>query len=171
MRREDREITEKIRLREIMASCRVCSIAFSGEDCPYVIPLNFGFCWEDDMPVLYFHGASQGRKLECMDRDNRVAFCMAAEKELKIQQPACGSTMLYASICGTGRLYRVEDRKEKIRGLTAIMRQYDRKSESFEFSEETAGMTQVLRLEVESLSGKSNWMNRPGAAEKTEEDS
>ncbi len=160
MRRKEREINEKKLLEQIMEECRVCSVAFSDDKYPYVIPMNFGVLWEEKLPVLYFHGAATGKKIDCMDRDCRVAFCMASEKELKLKTPACGSTMLYASVCGTGCLRRVNDGNEKIKGLTAVMCQYDRTKKDFEFSREAADATQVLRLDVETISGKSNWMRQ-----------
>ena len=35
----------------------MCSLAFSGDEYPYVIPLNYGFVWNEDQetPVLEFH--------------------------------------------------------------------------------------------------------------------
>lgn len=55
----------------------VCSLAFSGDEYPYVIPLNYGFVWNEDQetPVLYFHGAPVGTKIEHVERDNGLASC------------------------------------------------------------------------------------------------
>ena len=127
MRRGERAIESKDGQKAILEHCRVCSLAFSGDEYPYVIPLNYGFVWNEDqeMPVLYFHGAPVGTKIEHMERDNRVAFCVQNEKEIKILEPACRSTMIYESVCGTGRLSRVADPGEKGEALTRIMQQYD----------------------------------------------
>ena len=97
MRRGERAIESKDGQKAILEHCRVCSLAFSGDEYPYVIPLNYGFVWNEDqeMPVLYFHGAPVGTKIEHMERDNRVAFCVQNEKEIKILEPACRSTMIY----------------------------------------------------------------------------
>ena len=76
MRRGERAIESKDGQKAILEHCRVCSLAFSGDEYPYVIPLNYGFVWNEDqeMPVLYFHGAPVGTKIEHMERDNRVDF-------------------------------------------------------------------------------------------------
>ena len=99
MRRGERAIESKDGQKAILEHCRVCSLAFSGDEYPYVIPLNYGFVWNEDQetPVLYFHGAPVGTKIEHMERDNRVAFCVQNEKEIKILEPACRSTMIYES--------------------------------------------------------------------------
>lgn len=85
MRRGERAIESKDGQKAILEHCRVCSLAFSGDEYPYVIPLNYGFVWNEDQetPVLYFHGAPVGTKIEHMERDNRVAFCVQNEKEIK----------------------------------------------------------------------------------------
>ena len=137
MRRKDREIRDKKEIQNIMEACQVCSLAFSGtqEEYPYVIPLNFGVIWDGDQAALYFHGAGE---------------------ELALKQPACRSTMLYASVCGTGRLSVVRDMEEKRRGLDALMRQYDRTGGGFEYDGDALERITVLRLLVEEVCGKSN---------------
>ena len=131
MRRKDREIRDKKEIQNIMEACQVCSLAFSGtqEEYPYVIPLNFGVIWDGDQAALYFHGAGEGTKTE---------------------------RMLYASVCGTGRLSVVRDMEEKRRGLDALMRQYDRTGGGFEYDGDALERITVLRLLVEEVCGKSN---------------
>ena len=83
MRRGERAIESKDGQKAILEHCRVCSLAFSGDEYPYVIPLNYGFVWNEDQetPVLYFHGAPVGTKIEHKERDNRAAFRVQHEKE------------------------------------------------------------------------------------------
>lgn len=158
MRRGEREIDSRDGQNAILKRCRVCSLAFSGDEFPYVIPLNYGFSWKDDQsaPVLYFHGAPEGMKISLMERDDRVAFCVQNEKEVKILEPACRSTMIYESVCGRGYLLKVTDPDEKKEALTLIMQQYDPAGGSYEFSPEVAARTTILKLQVETLTGKSN---------------
>lgn len=158
MRRGERAIESEDGQKAILEHCRVCSLAFSGDGYPYVIPLNYGFMWNagQETPLLYFHGAPEGTKIEHMKRDNRVAFCVQNEKEIKILEPACRSTMIYESVCGTGRLSRVTDPKEKGEALTRIMQQYDPEGGPYEFAPEVVARTTVLCLRVETLTGKSN---------------
>lgn len=156
MRRKDREIENQNAIMEIIKRCRVCSLAFSGGDYPYVIPINFGAGIKDGNPVLYFHGAGEGTKFDRIKCDDRTAFSMYREKELMIKEPACKSTMLYESVCGTGRMSVVEDMEEKYEAFNLIMRQYDSGKESFEFDSRVVEKTTVLKLNVEEMAGKTN---------------
>lgn len=65
MRRGERAIESKDGQKAILEHCRVCSIAFSGDEYPYVIPLNYGFVWNEDQetPVLYFTALRWERRL------------------------------------------------------------------------------------------------------------
>lgn len=156
MRRKDRAVMEENAIREIMKKCRVCSLALSGGGYPYVIPLNFGVVQKDGKTVLYFHGAGEGTKFERLERDSKAAFSMYAEEELVLKKPACSTTMLYESVCGTGKVFVVETAEEKLEALKSIMRQYDRNSTEFEFDSRVVEKTGVIRLEVEEMTGKTN---------------
>ena len=81
---------------------------------------------------------------------------MYATEELVLKEPACASTMLYESVCGTGRAFVVEGTEEKTEALTAIMRHYDKNKKEFEFGIKAVEKTTVIRLEVEEMTGKTN---------------
>lgn len=44
---------------------------------PYAVPLNYRYCAEDGK--LYFHGGKTGHKIDAMQRDARVSFCVTDE--------------------------------------------------------------------------------------------
>ena len=62
MRRKDREITGRENIEPILQACKVCRVAMTGTDgWPYVIPMNFGYTWDEDGLTLYFHGGVKGK--------------------------------------------------------------------------------------------------------------
>ena len=63
MRRKDREITGRENIEPILQACKVCRVAMTGTDgWPYVIPMNFGYTWDEDGLTLYFHGGVKGQE-------------------------------------------------------------------------------------------------------------
>ena len=60
MRRKEKEITTRAVIDAIIRQARVCRLALSEDNQPYVVPLCFGY--END--TLYFHCAPKGRKLD-----------------------------------------------------------------------------------------------------------
>ena len=67
MHRNEREITDKKDIDDIIRRCRVCHLAMCDEGQPYVVPLNFGY----DGGFLYFHAAPEGRKIDIIKRNRR----------------------------------------------------------------------------------------------------
>ena len=73
MRKADREITDNKELIEVIRKCDVCRVAFHDEPYPYIVPLSFGFSYEKEQLILYFHCANEGKKLELLKQNNHVS--------------------------------------------------------------------------------------------------
>ena len=66
MRRKDREITDKDKIKEIISACDCCRLGFNDNGKVYIVPLNFGFIEKNGEYTFYFHGAKTGRKHDIM---------------------------------------------------------------------------------------------------------
>lgn len=159
MRRKDREINDKTDMMEILDQSDVCRIAFVTGAAPYIVPLNYGYRWEDGNTgqpgalELYFHCAAEGRKLDLMRADNRVGFEIDTAHELITNPQACGWGMKYKSLIGSGRLHVVKDFNEKRQYLDRIMLHYGFTGKTH-YEDSMLEKTTVLKLEVSELSGK-----------------
>jgi nitroimidazol reductase NimA-like FMN-containing flavoprotein (pyridoxamine 5'-phosphate oxidase superfamily) len=161
MRRKDRELTDKKDLLAILDEADVCRIAIQTRQAPYIVPLNFGYSWEECL-VLYFHCATEGRKLELLVQNNVVGFELDSGHELVKAETACSWGMKYRSIIGTGEVSFMEDEQEKARALGAIMRKYGHPSFAGAvgtglpsgFSAAELRSVTVFSLLVQELSGK-----------------
>lgn len=151
MRRADREIKEFDEIIRIMEKCDVCRIAFHDEEYPYILPLNFGMEVEGERVTLYFHGANEGKKYELLARNNKVAFEMDCDHCLLTIEKDGNCTMAYESVIGYGRL-EVLSEEEKERALDILMKHY--RAEDFAYNKAVIPQTTVMKLTVESMSGK-----------------
>ncbi len=154
MRRKDREITNIEDIINILKGSKVCRVAFSDEKAPYIVAMNFGF-EHNTQTVLYFHTAKTGKKLDLMQKNNHVCFQVDAQYTLVSGKKACDYTMIFKSIVGYGNLTQVEEKVEKEHALNLIMKQYTEK-EHWEYSEKRLEAICILRLNVTSMTGKSN---------------
>jgi uncharacterized protein len=152
MRRKEREITDPAEIRDILDRSDSCRIGFAADSVPYIVALNFGYTWGDRL-VLYFHCAREGRKLTLMDANDRVCFQMDVDRQLIRGERACDWGMEYRSLAGTGRLSRAAGAEEKREGLDRIMAHAGAQG-PHEYDPRVFGATEVLKLEVESISGK-----------------
>ena len=153
MRRNDRRVEGRAELAAILEAADSCSLAFASGNEPYIVKLNYGFELEGELPVLYFHCAREGRKLEMMRANPRVCFSLDAEHELATGPAPCDWGMKYASIVGYGLLREVEGDGERRSALDKVMRHYGWGGEGA-YREGPLSATKVLRLDVAELCGK-----------------
>lgn len=153
MRRSDREIKEFAEIVQVMECCDVCRLSLNDTDrgYPYILPLNFGIQVENGQIMLYFHGASQGRKYELIAQDSRASFEMDCAHKLVCDQEKGSCTMEYESVIGQGIIEQVSD-AEKLDALQCLMRHYHQ--EAFSWDRSVIPQTTVLRLRVEQVTGK-----------------
>lgn len=151
MRRNDREITDKNEMLQIMEKCDVCRLALHDEEYPYILPLNFGIKTDGETVTLYFHGADEGYKYELLARDNRVSFEMDCGHRIVSDREKGHCTMEYESVIGCGRLEIVSD-SEKMEALTVMTDHYH--EEHFSFNSSAVPRTVALKLTVEKMTGK-----------------
>ena len=154
MRRTDRAVEDIDTLEAMLAAARVCYLAFSGGDYPYVVPLHYGYIRAGDSFRLYMHCANAGDKLDRMRADPRVAFAVDCAYTIVPGEGACRYTTRYESVMGQGVL-RETSGADKHDGLMAIMRQVAPGKSHGIPRESLAGVT-VLRLDVNLLTGKRN---------------
>ena len=153
MRRKDREVKDKALIEQFIAKEQIIRIAFYDNGDLYIVPLNYGFIYENDKYVFYFHGAKAGRKFELSKSSPMVGFEIDGEYELLQADVACDYSAKFQSVIGTGRLSIIEDYEEKIKGLNALMNHISGKSE-WDYSKDMVDAVAVFRLEVDKLSCK-----------------
>lgn len=153
MRRKEREITATADIEAVISRCDVCRIAFSDDNAPYIVTMNFGYSGGTEK-ILYFHSAGEGRKISMIGRNNYVCFEMDTDHSLVTGAETCDFTMKYSSVVGWGRIYIITDEKEKEAGMNSIMHHYTNQQE-FIYFKDVFERTTVLKLVIETMTGKS----------------
>ena len=148
MRRKDKEIKDKNEIEAILEKATFCRVAFSENETPYIVPVNFGY--EDD--CLYFHSASDGRKIETIKKNNRVCFEMDIDQEVVKSEKPCNWSVKYRSVIGFGRALFVDDLEEKRRALNIIVRHYS--GAFYDYPDNALREVAVVKIEIESMTGK-----------------
>ena len=154
MRRLERAVSDGNHVLEIIQSCDCCRVAFSEPDGPYIMPMNFGIeSSQEGQMVLYFHGASAGKKGELMQKNPCVGFEMDTGHGLVPGAQACSCSFLYQSVIGKGKIEILSNLEEKKHGLTVLMRHYAPGKE-WDFPSAMLERTAVFRLDVTERSCK-----------------
>ena len=73
MRRKDREVTDSMKIENIISRCTCCRIGFHDDGEVYIVPLNFGYETKGDAYIFYFHNAVlQIQKEEHMEKTHLI---------------------------------------------------------------------------------------------------
>ncbi len=153
MRRSDLAINDNARIDEVILSCDCFRLAFADGTRPYIVPLSFGYRREEGLPVIYFHSAAQGRKVDLSRSLRYAGFEFDTDRAVKPDEKACDFSMRYACVIGEGKLEEITEPAEKAKALNLIMTQYSGKSD-WAFPEHVLAKTVVFRLTATEISGR-----------------
>lgn len=153
MRRADREVTDKKCLEDIIKDSKICRIAMNDEDGIYIVPVNFGYTFNNGELEIFFHGAKEGKKADILSKGNvYVGFEMEGEHELIEGDTACSYSFKYSSIIGKGHVSIVTDKEDKKYFYNQLM--IHQTGKSFDFTDKMVETSFVFKLKVKSYSGK-----------------
>ena len=160
MRRNDKEITAISDKLNIIRKCKVCRIGFSENNKPYIIPLNYGYDYENNTLTLFFHSAKEGRKIDIIKNNNSACFEVDCDNQLIEGEKACDYSYAYKSIIGFGKIIIIEDANEKIEALNKIMKHQTEMNINYNFSDEKLRKVIIYKLVVEEFTGKQKVMEK-----------
>jgi uncharacterized protein len=148
MRRKDKEMIDPDAIASVIRRSTVCRLAMSDDGQPYVIPMSFGY--QDG--AVYFHCASEGRKIGVLRKNPRVCIEFDVDCQLKTGDSACKWGFYFQSAIAFGVAAFIEDSMEKRAALDIIMRQYS--NEVFTYPESAVDKIVVIKVTVTELTGK-----------------
>jgi uncharacterized protein len=152
MRRKDREINDTESIESIISDSDVCRVSFADNNTPYIVVMNFGYSGGES-PCLWFHCASEGKKLEMIKRNNYVCFEMDTDHRIFGGENGCDWGMNYSSVVGYGHISVVSDPAYRKEGLDCIMKHYGG-DQHFTYDGKVMARTTVLKLNITEMTGK-----------------
>jgi len=148
MRRSEKEIVDRAEIDAIIRRSRVCRLGLSDCGQPYVVPLCFGY----NGTAVYFHCAPDGRKLDILSNNDKVCVEFDVLEGVVEDDQACRWGARYQSVIGFGTAHIVSERAEKKDALALLMSQYS--DRAFLFAENMMERTVVVRVDIDSITGK-----------------
>ena len=145
-------VTDPEQIRHILDSGKVLHLGLSVNDEPYVVPMNYGYAWEDGKLVVYLHSAVRGKKLEMVQTNPKVFFSIDCDRMPFEGRVPCQYGMVYSSIMGRGVASIVEDGEEKKQAMTLLMKTQTGKD--FTFEDRLVTIVTVIRIDVSEYTAK-----------------
>jgi nitroimidazol reductase NimA-like FMN-containing flavoprotein (pyridoxamine 5'-phosphate oxidase superfamily) len=154
MRRTDREITSPPDKLSAIRQCTVCRLGLSDDGMPYIVPLNYGYTWEDERLTLYFHSANAGKKLDVIKKNNNACFEIDCDHQLIEGEKPCDYGYAYRSVVGFGKITFIESKEGKTEALNHIMKHQTGKDDACHFDDAMLARVCVYKLVVDAWTGK-----------------
>lgn len=151
MRRADKEITDAGVIEDILNKADVIRIAMVDDGEPYIVAMNHVYLDK----CIYLHSAKEGRKIDLLKKNNRIAFQADTDVEILLREETCSCTTRYRSVVGTGNVALIDDTEVKKQVLDAIMKKHTGR-EGFEYSEKSFERTLIIKIDIDSMTGKNS---------------
>ena len=142
------EIVEMEKIESIISKAKVCRLGMVDGNRPYVVPMSFGYREN----ALYFHTGKKGKKMEILQKNNRVCFEMEVDLEIVPASNPCKWNMRYRSVVGFGRAVILESPEEKRQALDVIVKHYG--GSLMAYDEKRVKGLAVIKVEIDSMTGK-----------------
>lgn len=161
MRRAEFDIKDKHSINEVLEACEYGTLSLINNNKPYCVALNFVY-FEGS---IYFHGSSEGKKIESIKENSNGAFLVVNPYSTIPSYffdtlAACPATQFFASVFIEGTLSFVEDGNEKAKILNALMKKFQSEDSFEKIAYDKAMYTKmldkvaVIKLKPENISCK-----------------
>ena len=159
MRRKDREITDFSQIAEIVERNNSAVVSMVDGDKPYGVMLNYAPVITGNGVSLIFHGATEGRKVDCLRRNPSASVFIndreVEEVVLRGERPSGKTTTHYRSVILAGEVQIVDDLQERRRLCEIFLRHFG--TTDIEMPpEQMLARTQFFLFTAEEISGKQN---------------
>ena len=149
MRRKRQELTET-ECVEILKRNTSGVLAVSGDDgYPYAVPLSYVY----DGGVLYFHCAKNGHKLDAINSNDKVSFCVVYQDHVVPEE----YTTYFRSVIVFGRASIIDQDDEIRDAIEKLSIKYypndNKENRDFFINKEYAALCMV-KIEIEHMTGK-----------------
>lgn len=122
MMHADRQVTDPMFIKKMLDLTETCTIALYDEPYPYIVPMNFGYDWEENLEI-YLHCAAEGHRMSLIRENSWVACNINVFINRYGKEPYRNEKQDYRSVSVFGRLEIIEEEEERKNALNAICRQ------------------------------------------------
>ncbi len=150
--RREREVTDIAEILKILDKSKIIHLGLIDGDEPYVVPMNYGYTYDNGELTFYLHGATEGKKLNLMKINPKVFFSIECDVEPFDGQVACQYGTSYSSVMGKGTAEILATPEEKMAGLTLFMK--TQTGLDFEFNERLVSAVSVIKIKVTQFTAK-----------------
>ncbi len=151
LRRADKEIADPTEVEAVLREAAVGRLATCADGEPYVVPLSYVY----DEGKIFFHGASQGKKMRNLEKNNKVCFEVDTSELIPAKDP-CDYNFRYRSVIAEGVARVIQDPEEKLVALRQLIEKYAPGKAGKLTPERLSSFKSlaVIEIKIEEMTGK-----------------
>jgi len=154
MYHKNREIRDREMIKAILDLCEVINIGLYDDEYPYVLPVNFGYEYEDNL-IFYMHHAIDGYKIKLVEKNPKVCvvtYCYAGHIKNDIDHTSHD----YRSVMAFGEMQFIKrDDDDYKRAWDALAKGYGHKVPDSVYAPEMQVLMAKIVCRPENVIGKS----------------
>lgn len=158
MHREEVRVSDKELLKGIMDLTSVCCVGFQDEPYPYIVPMNYGYVWEDKL-IFYFHMAKEGHRLELLKKDPHVCVNVPVFLDRVGKKSYRKETHDYRSVTayGTGEILDPREDEEEYKYGFSLLCTHTGRPPVRKITAEMCQRLYILKITADIVTGKSQY--------------
>ncbi len=153
IRRKEKGIINLDEIKEILQSTKYVTLAMAKANIPYLVTISHAY--DNDNNCIYFHCASEGKKIDYLNTNNLVWG--QAIYDLGYKEGECNHEFKTAQF--KGKVKFIENYDEKKKALTMMINQLESSPQKVikkQLNESAIKRVTIGRIDIEYLSGKIN---------------
>jgi len=158
MHQERRRISDKELLVAILSMGTYCTISLHDEPYPYIVPMNYGFKWEESL-VFYLHMAVEGHRLELIKKNPLVGINVSIYIDRVGKKKYRDESHDYRSVTAFGKAEIIDPRinqEEFIHGLS-VLNTHNERPPIKKISSVMLNQLYILKITADYISGKAQY--------------
>jgi nitroimidazol reductase NimA-like FMN-containing flavoprotein (pyridoxamine 5'-phosphate oxidase superfamily) len=148
MRRKNQVLSAEDTISVLQKGTSGVLAVYGDNDYPYAVPLSYVYY----NSKIYFHCAKTGHKIDAINKNNKVSFCVIDQDTIVPQE----YTTYFRSVIAFGKARILENETEKRKAMEILAEKYSPNHEKGRLEEIDKLFNQVclIEIEIDHLTGK-----------------
>ena len=154
VRRQNR-VLEGDRITELLLNSEFGFLSLGTSENGYAYGIPISYAYEEESNSLYFHCAPEGQKLDEINKNNKVSFCVVG----KTNPIADKFTTLYESVIVFGEAITDLSDDEKRKALRLLVKKYSPGFEEIaeQYMDKSWNRTSTFKIEIKHITAKAKY--------------
>ena len=160
MYHEDRRIKDPTIIHSILGMSEVCTVAIHDEPWPYIVPMNYGYEWDEDGKlIIWLHMAVRGHRIDLISQDPHVAVNVNVFMDRVGHKAYRNESHDYRSVSvfGKAEIIMPDREEEDLHGLECLCKNTGRYRGPLKMTDDWRNRLRILKVTADEVTAKAQY--------------